>query len=67
MKVTKRQLRRIIKEERQNWGALDIASRDVGISAIKAVRSKLEHSLDILEDMGYDDAADYVIQALESL
>lgn len=67
MRVTKNQLRRIIKEQRQRLDVRDIASRDVGISAIKAVRSKLEHSLDILEDMGYDDAADYVIQALESL
>jgi|GEM_PF-5452284 hypothetical protein len=67
MKISKRQLRRIIKEERQRLDVRDIASRDVGLSAIKAVRSKLEHSLEILEDMGYDEAADHVIQALESL
>ena len=67
MRVTKRQLRRIIREVRQRLDVRDIASRDVGLSAIKAVRSNLEHSLDILEDMGYDEAADHVIQALESL
>jgi len=67
MRVTKRQLRRIIREERQRLDVRDIASRDVGLSAIKAVRSNLEHSLDILEDMGYNKAADHVIQALESL
>ena len=67
MKITKSQLRRIIREVRQRLDVRDIASRDVGLSAIKAVRSNLEHSLDILEDMGYDEAADHVIQALESL
>ena len=67
MKLTKQQLRRIIKEQRLPMDARDIASRDVDRSAIRAVRSKLEHSLEILEDMGYDEAADHVIQALESL
>ena len=67
MRVTRQQLRRIIKEQRQPMDVRDIASRDVDRSAIKAVRSKLEHSLAILEDMGYDEAADHVIQALESL
>ena len=67
MKITKQQLRRIIKEQQLPMDARDIASRDVDRSAIRAVRSKLEHSLEILEDMGYDEAADHVIQALESL
>ena len=67
MRITKKQLSRIIKEQGQRLDVRDIAQRDVDRSAIKAVRGKLESALAILEDMGYDDAADNVIQALESL
>ena len=83
MKVTKRQLRRIIKEEKVrllremtddehfNAAAAGIAraGRDTGPDAgsIKAARKALNRALTIFERMGYDEAADHVVAAIEAI
>ena len=68
MKITKRQLRRIIKEEK---GMLQeqSPSRDTGPDrgSIRAARESLNRALTIFEKMGYDEAADYVIAAIEAI
>ena len=62
MKITKRQLRRIIKEEKARLQE-QVPGPDAG--SIKAAREALNRALAIFDRMGYDEAADYVISALE--
>ena len=81
MKISKRQLKRIIKEEKArllqemtddehfNAAAAGIvrAGRDTGPDrgSIRSARDALNRALTIFERMGHDEAADYVISALE--
>ena len=81
MKITKRQLRRIIREEKarlvetSNWKPLSKAHADeLGAkqdphsrAMAKSVSELLQRALNTLVEMGYDDAAEHVEAALEEV
>ena len=62
MTVTKRQLKKIIKEEKTK---LQEQAPGPDAGSIRAAREALNRALTIFERMGYEEAADYVISALE--
>ena len=64
MKITKRQLRRIIKEEKAKLQEV-VPGPDAG--SITAAKEALNRALTIFERMGYDEAADHVVSAIESI
>ena len=64
MKITNRQLRRIIREEKVRIQET-VPGPDGG--SIRAARESLNRALAIFERMGYYEAADYVVAAIESL
>ena len=91
MKITKQQLKRIIKEEKgklKEYGgrpydptvpgdferARDNPTGDAprgpagpDAGSIKAARKALNRALTIFERMGYDEAADHVVAAIEAI
>ena len=64
MKITKRQLKRIIREEKAKLQEV-VPGPDAG--SIGAARAALNRALAIFERMGYEETADHVIAALESI
>ena len=67
MKITKRQLRKIIRETRLPMDARDNTQRSLDRSSIAAALKMLYDALNILEDMGYEEAADDVSSAVDQI
>jgi len=68
MKIAKRQLRKIIREQVMRPPG-DAPAHTPGPEAgsMRAARDHLNRALDIFERMGYDEAADAVITAIEAM